>query len=112
LVVCCSLAKHFIFRNIGNITFVGRHGYYFKKNTKLVLPKEYEADTKVNIQVPLPSNRPLLLHFEKNIKPNQFAWKPKSICSSILNCGEELFNFRKELETASCCSSLNSFLFS
>jgi hypothetical protein len=27
-----------------------------KKNTKLVLPKEYEADTKVNIRFPLPSN--------------------------------------------------------
>jgi hypothetical protein len=47
-----------------------------KKNTKLVLPKEYEADTKVNIRFPLPFNRPLLLFFEKNIKLNQFAWKP------------------------------------
>jgi hypothetical protein len=31
-----------------------------KKNKKLVLPKEYEADTKVNIQVP-PSFQPTSL---------------------------------------------------
>jgi hypothetical protein len=31
-----------------------------KKDTKLALPKEYEADTKVNIQVP-PSFQPTTL---------------------------------------------------
>jgi hypothetical protein len=67
-----------------------------KKSTKLVLPKEYEADTKVNIRFPLPSNRPLLLYFEKNMKLNQFAWKPKSIRSSALNCGERNYSISEK----------------